>query len=177
MPKKFIISVGHLEKRKNFLNLIKAINILKKNNINIKLIIVGQISDQFKIINDELERLNLNSYVKIFSNLNDYELKCFYRLAELYVYPSIYEGFGIPMLECMALNLPMVLSRKEIFMEITKGKYQYFDPHDPLSIANKINFVVNNVSMKKKMISYGQKRLKVFDQNYQAKKLINSIIS
>ena len=109
--------------------------------------------------------------VKFISNLNDYEVKCFYKLAKLFVFPSIYEGFGIPILESMASKLPIVLSDTKVFREITENKYSYFDQYDPLSIANNIKFVLMNREIQKKMIKYGNRRINYFSLNFQKKKL------
>lgn len=177
LPKRFLISVGHLEKRKNFVNLIKAIKILKENKLNLNLIIIGQKSDETENIFNEIKNLKLSSNVRIFSNLNNDEVLCFYSLADIFIYPSLYEGFGIPMLESMASKLPIVLSNTQVFREITKNKYFYFDPNDPLSIANKIKFVFSDMFIRQNMVNYGQKRIKIFNPSVQAKKIYSNVIS
>ena len=113
---------------------------------NIRLIIIGQKANETIEINEIIKRLKLTSKVKIFSNLTDYEVGCFYKLTSLFVFPSIYEGFGIPILEAMASSKPMALSNLEVFREITENKYIYFDPYDPLSIANNISSEVDKIS-------------------------------
>ncbi len=173
LPRKFIITVGHQEKRKNYLRLIKAIKILKKNDKNIFLVIVGQKADETKKIYKLIKSLNLNSNIKIFSNLNDFELRCFYKLADLFVFPSIYEGFGIPILESMAANTPMTISNTEVFREITLDQGVYFDPFDPLSIATKIKYVLSEKSVKKRIINFGKKRIKLFTLSSQKKNIID----
>ena len=175
---KFILAVGHLEKRKNYLRLIKSINILNKDKYNTKLIIIGQKANETIQINKIIKKLKLSSNVKVFSNLTDYEVGCFYKLTSLFVFPSIYEGFGIPILEAMASNKPMVLSNLEVFKEITENNYTYFDPYDPLSIANNIKFVLKNKDIQKKMIKYGKMRVKyfsVFNQKIKLNNLYNNL--
>lgn len=171
LPDNFILTVGHHEMRKNFLRLIKAIHILKKEHPSIKLILVGQKADETLKIKNLINNLKLSSNIKIFSNLNDFELRCFYRLSKLFVFPSIYEGFGIPILESMASSKPMVLSNLEVFREITENKYVYFDEYDPLSIANKIKYVMKNKKIQKKMVNYGRKRIKYFSIDNQKKNI------
>ena len=173
LPHNFILTVGHQEKRKNFLPLIKAIKILKDDGNNIKLLIVGQESDETEKIKNLITQLKLSSNIRIFSNLKDNEVRCFYKLANLFVFPSIYEGFGIPLLESMASNLPMVLSNTEVFKEITQSRYAYFDQHDPLSIANRIRYVLSNKAIQKSMIKYGSKRIDYFSLNIQKVKINN----
>ena len=179
LPDKFILTLGHQEKRKNFLRLIKAIDILKRDGENVKLVIIGQKAGETEKIKNLIIKLRLNSNIRIFSNLDDFEVRCFYKLANLFIFPSIYEGFGIPILEAMASNLPMVLSNTEVFREITQNKYSYFDPYDQLSIANRIKFVLLNKSIQKKMIIYGKRRINHFSAKIQAKEinhLYNKII-
>ena len=166
------MTVGHLEKRKNFINLIKSISILKKNKRDILLVIVGQESDETKNIKSLIKKLNLSSNVKIFSHLNNLEVRCLYSSASLFVFPSKYEGFGIPILEAMSSNLPMVLSNLELFREITENKYYYFDQFDPLSIANNIRYVIQNKFIQRKMINYGKKRINYFRLENQKKNFI-----
>ncbi len=173
LPSKFIIAVGHQEKRKNYLRLIKAIKILKNNDKNISLVIIGQKADETEKIYKLIDQLQLNSNITIFSNLDDLEVRCFYKLAEIFVFPSLYEGFGIPILESMAANTPMAISNTEVFREITLGQSIYFDPFDPLSIATKIKYVLSEKSVKQKLVNFGKKRMNTFTLNTQKKNIIN----
>ncbi len=172
LPSNFIISVGHQETRKNYLRLIRAIKILNEDKQKINLIIIGQKANETKNIKKLIKDLNLSSRVKIFENLSDSELRCFYRLSDLFVFPSIYEGFGIPILESMASDIPIVLSDSEIFREITLNKYIYFDPYDPLSIATKIKYVLSDKNLINNMISFGKRRVEMFTIAKQSKSLI-----
>lgn len=171
LPERFILTVGHQEKRKNYLRLIKAINILKQDKENINLIIIGQKSDETRKIINIIHQLKLKKNIKIFSKLNDFEVKCFYKLSSLFVFPSTYEGFGIPILESMASKIPMVLSNTDVFREITQNKYIYFDQYDPLSIAQNIKLVLSDKKLQKKMINYGNKRIMNFTLEYQKKEI------
>ena len=152
--------------------MIRAIKILNGNQQKLNLIIVGQKANETTNISKLIKDLNLSSRVKIFENLSDYELRCFYKLSNLFVFPSIYEGFGIPILESMASDIPLVLSDSEIFREITLNKYIYFDPYDPLSIATKIKYVLSDKNLVNNMISFGKRRVKMFTTANQSKNLI-----
>ena len=63
--------------------------------------------------------------MRIYNNLTDIEVQALYRLSKLFVFPSIYEGFGIPILESMAMNTPLILSKIDVFNEITQNKGIY----------------------------------------------------
>ena len=100
-------------------------------------------------------------------------MRCFYKLTDLFVFPSIYEGFGIPILESMATDTPMVLSNTDVFREITLKQGVYFDPYDPLSIATKIKYVSSEKSIRKKLIKFGKKRVQLFTLDSQKKNIIS----
>lgn len=171
LPEKFILCVGHLERRKNYIRLIKAINILNQDKEKINLVIVGQKSSETQKIQNIIEELKLKKNIKIFNKLNDFEVRCFYKLSSLFVFPSTYEGFGIPILEAMASKTPMVLSNTDVFREITENKYIYFDQYDPLSIAQNIKLVLGDKKLQKKMINYGNKRIISFTLEKQKKEI------
>ena len=107
MNDKFIFTVGHFELRKNYLNLILSITKLK--NYNFKLIIAGNANSKSEIFyKKKLQNIffenKLNYRVKLLSNLTDDEIKFLYKNCSLFIFPSTYEGFGIPVLEAMSFN-------------------------------------------------------------------------
>jgi len=140
IPDNFILSVGHFEARKNYPKLISAMKILKTNGLNLNLITVGNDSGKKSEIRDQIEKLNLHENVILLDAIEDSILDALYRHAELFVFPSYYEGFGIPILESLDAGTPVLLSNIKVFKEITKNIYHtnYFDPEDPIDIAEKI---------------------------------------
>ena len=93
------------------------------------LVIVGNDSGERKAIQERIDSAKLSANVTFLSGLSDLEVRCAYKLCSLFVFPSSYEGFGIPILEAMAAGCPMVLSDIPVFREITQDKGVYF-PHD-----------------------------------------------
>ena len=127
IKKKYILSVGHLEKRKNYLKLIESFNIFNKNNKNAyNLIIIGNDNGFRNKIDKLIFKLDIRNDVLIFSGIPDKELYAAYKECDLFIFPSIYEGFGIPILEALRSNSKICLSNIEVFKEITKNNSNYF---------------------------------------------------
>jgi len=158
----FFLSVGHFEKRKNYLNLIKTMKLLKDDGFNIPLFIIGNDNGEKKAVLDLVEEFDLIGQVFILSHLSNLEVKVFYSLASLFIFPSLYEGFGIPILEAMSSKTPIVMSDLEVFKELTNEKYVYFDPHDVSSMVEKIKFVLNNPKVTETFRDFGSKRVNDF---------------
>ena len=136
LPEKYFLTVGHFEERKNYARLIKAISILKlKENYSCNLVIVGNESGQLKKIRELIKREHLQENIWILNNISDIDLETLYINAQLFVFPSFYEGFGIPILEAFKFKLPVILSDIEVFKEIAGNNASYFDPYDSESIA------------------------------------------
>ena len=137
------------------MNLIYSIKKLK--NYNIKLIIAGNANSKNELIyKKHLQNIifknKLNYRVKLLSNLSDDEIKILYKNCSLFIFPSIYEGFGIPVLEAMSFNKNIILSNIPPFREMIKyNKKIFFDPNDPSDIANKINLNLNDSKINKKI--------------------------
>ena len=162
LPEEFILSVGHIERRKNYLRLVEAIARLRDRGRSCPLVIVGNNSGERNSIRERILSSNLESHVKILSGLSDLEVRCAYKLCNLFVFPSSYEGFGIPILEAMAAGRPMVLSDIPVFREITQDSGIYF-PHDDVeSMAHAIEDVLSSSSERKHLVDYGNARVQAF---------------
>ena len=172
---KYLLSIGHIEERKNYINLLKAFAIFSKKHIDCSLIIVGFVGQ--KNIRDKLITYikinNLSSKVLLLDDVNEAEKIILYKQAELFIFPSKYEGFGIPILEAMSLRCPLVLSDIPVFKEITENKLFYFDPNKPLSIAKVLSSVFLSKTKRKFCISYGLNRVKDFSIEKNKKKLLD----
>lgn len=180
LPTTFILSIGHFEKRKNFPNLIKAFAIVKKKHPNVSLIIIGNDANEKIEIIRIIHSLKLSKSVFLFEGISDLEVRAIYKKAKLFIFPSLYEGFGIPVLESMMLSCPIVLSNIDVFKEITENKIPYFDPYDLNSIANTIDKYLLNSSERAIIIKYGQERVRSFDYKkiaQQVKSLYISILN
>lgn len=176
VPREFILSVGHFEERKNYENLIDAIKILKNNGLEVPLVIVGNDNGYRDCIKKKISQQNLGHLVHIYSNLKDIEVQAIYRLCKLFIFPSIYEGFGIPILESMAAKAPLISSNLDVFKEITQNKGIYFDPDSPDDIAQTIKNTLTDSSLLDDIVDYGNNRVKDFGFDSLALQLKNFYI-
>jgi glycosyltransferase involved in cell wall biosynthesis len=173
----FILAVGHIESRKNYIRLIESLSILKKKQFDFKLIIIGNDSGEKNRLLILIRDLKLQDDIKFLSGLSDSEVLCAYKLCSLFIFPSLYEGFGIPILEAMAASCPIVLSDLPVFREITENTGVYFDPENVNSIVEAVELVLKSKDEQMRLISYGNERIKSFDYKnlaFQLEKLYKS---
>lgn len=174
---KFILAVGHIESRKNYIRLIESFSILKNKKFDYKLIIIGNDSGEKNKLQLLIDQLNLHDQVKFLGGLTDSEVLCAYKLCSLFIFPSLYEGFGIPILEAMAASRPIVLSNLPVFREITQNNGVYFDPENIKSIVDAVEMVLNSKIEQERIINYGNERINSFEYTnltFQLVELYNS---
>lgn len=162
LAENFLLAVGHFEKRKNYIGLIDALGNLHERGYRTHLVIIGNDSGESVVVQQRVNDLKLSSYVKILSGLTDAEVRCIYSLCELFVFPSAYEGFGIPILEAMAAKRPVVLSDIPVFQEITQGQGAYFSHDNADSIASTIEKVLLSAEDRDRLVQYGDRRVQDF---------------
>jgi len=161
LPKKYILSVGSIEPRKNLLGLIKAYDLLDiEYKKEYKLILVG-----FKgwENNEIMELIDKNKeYIDYLGFISDEELAIVYNLASVFVFPSFYEGFGLPPLEAMACGTPVVSSNSTSLPEVCAEAAIYCNPHDILDIRDKIVTVLDNKDLQNSLVEKGLLRASMF---------------
>lgn len=162
LPGPFLLSVGHFEPRKNYLTLLDAVARLKVRGEAIRLVIVGNDSGTRRDVEERAAALGLSEQVRLLSGLRDETLRALYRLATLFVFPSSYEGFGIPVLEAMAAGCPMVLSDLPVFRELTQDQGRYFPAADPEALASAISHALGSSSDRQRLVDYGLRRIQDF---------------
>jgi len=168
LPENFLLAVGHFEDRKNYDMLIDAMKHLKDAHSHQALVIVGNDNGQKQYILDKLSALNLEENIFLLSNLIDEDVQLLYSLCSAFIFPSIYEGFGIPVLEAMAYEKPFILSNIEVFKEITENQGVYFEPLKVESIASAISKVCDNPAISRELQIYGKKRVQDFNFDFLA---------
>lgn len=169
----FILFVGVLHPRKNIPTLIKAYYKLKKNGIKHKLIIAGGGKGwQYKEIFKTVERLNLQKDVIFMGYVPDDDLPKIYNAADLFVFPSIYEGFGLPPLEAMACGTPVITSNAGSLPGVVGDAGIMVNPYDVDGLAKAMHEVLNNEGMGVDMVKKGLERAKMFSWEKCAKETL-----
>jgi glycosyltransferase involved in cell wall biosynthesis len=169
LPEHFILFVGSIEPRKNLENLVRAyISLDEGIRKDIKLVLAGFKGWQNKEIMKLLKKVK--SDILYLGYLPDKELGKLYNLATMLVYPSLYEGFGLPPLEAMACGCLVVVSNAASLPEVCGDAAQYVDPHDVNSIAGGIAKVLSDETLRRSLIARGLERAQLFSWEQAAKK-------
>lgn len=169
----YILYVGNIEPRKNISRLIKSFHLLKNINrqINHKLVIVGGKGWLYEEIFNLISDLKMKDDIIFTGFVTNEEKTSFYKNASLFIFPSLYEGFGIPILEAMSVGTPVVCSSTSSMPEVGGEAAFYINPLDVNDIANGINTVLSNPLLKNSMIQKGYEQIKKFSWDESAKKL------
>lgn len=159
LPDKYILYVGQREKYKNFLFFIDSICDLLKEDKDLYVVCLGPECSENE--NNTFEKLGISNKVKFFK-INDEELNFAYQNARCMVYPSLYEGFGLPVLEAMQNGCPCVISNTSSLPEVGGNAAMYFDPTNKIDINEKVNKMLNDKSLNIKYSKMGLERVKDF---------------
>lgn len=172
LPEKFVLAVGTLEPRKNFANLIKSFVIIKRKHPDFKLVIVGKKGWKFDSIEEALKQYKLENEVIFPGYLEDSELQKVYRLATVFVFPSLYEGFGIPPLEAMLSGCPVVSSNVASLPEVIGEAGLLIDPRNALKIADAVSSLITDEHVRNTLIEKGKANAARFSWEESAKKAL-----
>ena len=174
MLKKFFFFVGNIKQKKNLERLAQAYNLFKKNShLQHKLVIVGKKAWKYKSFFNTILKLKLENDI-IFTNyvpIND--LPALFSMADLFVFPSLYEGFGIPPLEAMACEVPVLVSNKGALPEITGDNCLQVDPYNIQEIALGMQNLLTNHELRENSIQKGKKWTEKFSWEKTAKETLN----
>jgi len=171
LPQKFIFSVGSIEPRKNLIGLLKSYNSLSDHlKSEYQLVLAGFKGWENREIMDLIEQNREN--IHYLGYISDEELAKVYNLASLFVYPSFYEGFGLPVLEAMACGTPVLCSNVTSLPEVGGDAVVYCDPSHSEDIQDKITLVVTDEELQKSMRQKGILRAKQFTWEKSAREHI-----
>lgn len=158
LPESFILYVGTIEERKNLLSLVRA---LHQGKIDLPLVVIGKKTAYAREVVNFLEQYN-SVRVLFYDIIQNTDLRGFYQLAEVFVYPSVYEGFGIPILEALASRTPVITSRGGCFSEAGGPATLYVDPLNYEEISGAILQVLQHSDLQGKMAETGYQHALTF---------------
>jgi len=168
LPERFILNVGTIEDRKNLLNIVKAVN-----GTEIPLVVVGRKTKYFQKIERFLKKNKMEKQVLFLEGVSMDELACLYKLADIFVYPSFFEGFGIPVIEALFSKTVVVTSNTSCLPEAGGKDSVYINPDNDLDIRAKIKFLWENESERKRREERGFEFVQKFNDEPIAKQLMN----
>lgn len=154
LPQDFILNVGTIEERKNALLIVKALAALK-NKASIPLVIVGKPTAYKEVILKYAREHDLLDQLHFRHEISFEDLPKVYQLSKMFVYPSIFEGFGIPILEALCSKVPVITSKGSCFSEAGGSNSIYINPTSAEELAEAVLRILNNPTMGTKMIIDG----------------------
>jgi len=173
ITKPFLLYVGNVYPHKNLENLLYAFKELVKDWDG-QLVLAGKKDYFYERLEGLAQGIGLDKEKVLFLDyVSDQDLASLYRLARLYVFPSLYEGFGLPPLEAMSQGLPTVVSDIPCLKEICGSASEYFDPKDVSSITKKIGSLLNNQPRQAELKKLGLEQIKKYNWDEAVKKHFN----
>ena len=168
----FILYVGRIQARKNLPRLVEAYTRLRKQGLDAKLVMVGKTDWQSGQLLEKIKELGLQDCVIFPGFVPFHDLPIFYNAAEVFVFPSFFEGFGLPVVESMASGVPTITSFGSSLEEVAGDGALLVDPTDTASIADALGKVLGNSGLRKDLAARGLKRSKDFSTGNLAKKAL-----
>ncbi len=174
----YFFYIGRLEKKKNIPFLIEAFALFKENNknLNYKLVLVGDAGYCYDEINCLIHQYRLIDDVIMPGWIKEEDIPYLYNGAEAFIFPSCYEGFGIPLLQAMACEVPILASNIESIKEVVKDAALLFDLKDINSIAQAMNRIVFDKQLKNNLIKKGAEIAKDYSWEKTAKETLKVLL-
>jgi glycosyltransferase involved in cell wall biosynthesis len=170
LPSKYLLYVGTIEERKNLHRLIEALHIAK---IDIPLVVIGRKTAYFtNNVLPLIEQYKIQSQLHFIENVENSSLPAIYQAAKLFIYPSLFEGFGIPILEAQASGTPVLTSTGSCFSEAGGPHSAYANPLDSSDIAQQLTLLLNDKERRISMIEKGRAYAQQFNDKQCAENLM-----
>ncbi len=168
----YILFVSTLQPRKNIVRLIEAFSQLKSKK-SLELVIVGKKGWLYEEILHAPAVYGVSGRVKFLDFVLDEDLPSLYSHAQFFILPSLYEGFGLPILEAMKYGCPVITSNVSSLPEVGGDAALYVNPLDVADISEKMQEILDNDSLRKKLIEAGKKQILKFSWEKSAKKTLD----
>lgn len=169
LPEKFILCVGTIERRKNQLAILQAVTARK---ITTTIVILGKPTEYIHQLNQFISENGIQKQVIFLHNTNFGELQTIYQMAELLIYPSFFEGFGLPVIEAQASGCPVITSNISSLPEAGGNGALYINPADISEIGQAIYNILTDKQLKVKLIQDGTANADHFSEKYVSRNLM-----
>lgn len=168
LPEQFVLNVGTVEIRKNVLEVVKAIR-----NIDTHLIIIGGETPYTQTVKQYIQEHQMENKVSFLKGLSSRELAIVYQLATVFIYPSLFEGFGIPIIEALYSKTPVITSDSGVFPEAGGPDSVYINPTDSAAIQAKIELLLHDSNLRDEITEKGY----MFVQKFNDDVIANNIMT
>lgn len=171
LPSRYILNVGSIERRKNALELVEALPLILAD---IDLVLVGKRTSYTEEIEAYIREKKLENRVHLLSNVTFPDLPAVYQMADVFAYPSRYEGFGIPLLEALISGVPVVAAKGSCLEEAGGPDSMYVSPDDERGLSEAVNSILSNSDLRRQMIENGRHYALRFSEEVQARQLMKA---
>ena len=169
LPSRFILNVGSIESRKNLLLIVKAMKYLKED---IELVAIGKRTPYADEVEQYARENGLSDRVRLISNVSFADLPAVYQMADLFVYPSFFEGFGIPIIEAMHSRVPVIAATGSCLEEAGGPDSIYVNPNDEQDLAEQISLILSSPALGEQMKKAGVEYVKRFSDEAIARDIM-----
>lgn len=167
LPGQFILNVGTIEPRKNALQIVKAIT-----DIDTTLVLIGRKTTYWVAIEDYASKNNISHKIKYLSNISSQDLAIIYQLATAMVYPSIFEGFGIPIIEALYSKTPVITTKSGVFPEAGGPNSLYINPESTQEIKSAIESILTDENLRQTIANKSWDFVQKFNDDKIAQQLM-----
>lgn len=167
----YILSVGTVQPRKNYVRLVEALGLLRGQGLDVSLVIVGAAGWLADPIYQAIKRLRLSEFVHFTGFADDADLPALYTGAVCVALPSLYEGFGLPVLEAMACGTPVLTSNISSLPEVAGDAALLIDPHETEAIADGLKRLITDSALRDQLIARGYQQAARFTWDRSAREL------
>ncbi|MBN2613555.1 MAG: glycosyltransferase family 4 protein [Bacteroidales bacterium] len=151
LPHEYVLYVGTIEERKNLLVLLEAMHTAR---IEAPLVVIGRKTSYFRKVDEFISRNKIKN-ILFYDTINNEDLPAIYRMAAVFVYPSLFEGFGIPIIEALASGTPVITTMGGCFEEAGGAGSKYVSPHSATGLADTLKEVLNSDGLRQNMKKAG----------------------
>jgi glycosyltransferase involved in cell wall biosynthesis len=168
----FVLYAGNVKPHKNLERLIEAFDLVRKRGLDhLKLVLIGDEISKYAALRRAVHQHQLHKHVRFLGYLPEETLAVMYRLAGVFVFPSLYEGFGLPPLEAMASGTPVVTSNVSSLPEVAGDAAVLVDPYDPAAIADGICRVLTDETLRRDLRRKGIARARQFSWEQSVRRI------
>lgn len=172
LPERFLFYPATALTHKNHVTLLKAMHLLAERGFKYDLILAGAEHHNYKVVRDCIVSLGLHDHVCWLGSVSQRDMPALYHASTLMVFPSRYEGFGLPLIEAMACGCPVICSNAACLPEIAGGAALLVEPSDIEGMANAIQKVMTDDALREGLINRGFERASIFSWYETARKAI-----